>query len=68
MGARWAWDARCCNCQHSYSGFSGGPDGCPRCLSDNVVETTPNPREERIAELEAEVERLRAELEAASIA
>jgi hypothetical protein len=40
MGARWAWDAECTACGHTYGGFSGGADPCPSCGSDNVVETT----------------------------
>jgi predicted kinase len=39
MGARWEWNAECDNCGYKFSGFSGGPDPCPKCKSDNVVET-----------------------------
>ena len=39
MGARWAWDAICNCCDDSFSGFSGGPDDCPSCGSDDVEET-----------------------------
>ena len=40
MGARWAWEARCQDCHHTFGGFSGGADPCPNCDSENVLETT----------------------------
>ena len=38
MGARWEWQARCNTCGCCFTGFSGGPDNCHNCGSDNVVE------------------------------
>ena len=38
MRARWAWNAQCNACNILFSGFSGGPDDCPACGSDNAVE------------------------------